>query len=130
VSALLALALLTGASAPPCGGVLVAGFAACLTWEMKVSEYRALTRRANAGDAEASLTLAQFEDDRALNGGPGGRKWWLLAAERGDCQALRHMRDVDVDRGRSAAAAKWRTRIRWNRCAPSVSGERWFGTLR
>ncbi|NIJ21511.1 hypothetical protein FHS95_003214 [Sphingomonas naasensis] len=125
--ALVALALVTSAAAPPCGGVLIAGAASCIKWELKLSEYRALIRRANAGDAEAALKLAQFEDERVLHGGAGGAKWWLLAAERGDCQALRRMRDLATGRGDPALAAKWRTRIRWNRCAPSVDRERWLG---
>jgi hypothetical protein len=94
---------------------------------MKLSEYRALIKRANAGDAEAALTLAQFEDERVLSGGAGGGKWWRLAAEHGDCQALRHMRDLEIGRGNPAAASKWRARIRSNRCAPSVGSERWLG---
>ena len=124
MSALFAFILVAGAAAPPCGALVAGAAATCLKWEMKVSEYRKLVRRAHAGDIEATLTLAQFDDERLYDGGRG-RKWWLLAAERGDCQALRHMRDFESG-GRSAAAAKWRTRIRWNRCAPSVKHERWF----
>jgi hypothetical protein len=124
MSALLALAL--AASSPAPCGALVAGVAGCIKWEMKLSEYRALVRRANAGDTEAAVKLAQFDDER-LYDSARGRKWWILAAERGDCQALRYMRDVEAYGGRPAAAAKWRTRIRWNRCAPSVKYERRFG---
>lgn len=124
---LFALALVAGTPAPPCGGVLIAGAASCIKWEMKRSEYRALVKRANAGEAHAALVLAQFEDERVLNGGSGGAKWWLLAAKRGNCQALRHMRDLEINRGDRRAAAKWRTGIRQNRCAPFVRGERWFG---
>jgi hypothetical protein len=126
MSALLALAL--AASSPAyCGGVLVAGSALCIEWEMKLSEYRSLVRRAHAGDAEAALKLAQFEDERALNGGAGGWKWWLLAAERGDCQALRRMHQVASIEGQRATATRWRTRMRWAKCATTVSGERYLG---
>ncbi|MBC9032947.1 hypothetical protein IAG41_11130 [Sphingomonas sp. JC676] len=94
---------------------------------LKLSEYRDLIARARKGDNDAAVKLAQFEDTRDDRTAEGGRRWWLLAAERGECQALRTMRDDESRRGRRAAAAKWRTRIRWNSCAPSVQGERWLG---
>ncbi|MDF7774695.1 hypothetical protein P1X14_05500 [Sphingomonas sp. AOB5] len=128
--------LLLAASASPahattearCGTGLIAGMSICIEWRMKLSEYRSLIARANRGDAEAALKLAQFEDereDRPANTNP--RNWWLLAAERGECQALRRMRNEAIRVGKPAEAGKWRTRIRWNQCAPTVRGERWLG---
>jgi hypothetical protein len=118
------------AAAPAyCGGSLVAGLSLCLTWEMRVSEYRALIARANAGDRDAALTLAQFEDERAFanHSGPGGGKWWARAAQLGECQALRRMRDA-ADQGRNAkAAAQWRKQIDRYNCTLQADGERWMG---
>lgn len=120
-----ALALAAGASpaaARPgvrCGVGLVAGLAGCIDWKMKVSEYRNLVARALKGDREAAVALANFENFRDDKPADAGRKWWILAAERGDCEALARMRSEAVERGQRAALAKWQTRISWNRCPAS-----------
>jgi hypothetical protein len=110
-----------------CGTGLVAGVSGCIEWMMKLSEYRDLIARAQKGDNVAAVKLAQFEDSRDDRRVEGGRKWWLLAAERGDCQALRTMRDAEKEAGRTAAADKWQARIRSHRCQSLVTGERWLG---
>ncbi len=112
---------------PRCGTGLVAGMASCIEWMMKISEYRDLAARARKGDNEAAVKLAQFEDERRDRRPDGGWQWWILAAKRGDCQALRTVRDVETSMGRSAAAAQWQTLVRRNRCKPKVPGERWLG---
>lgn len=112
-----------------CGASLVAGFSLCVTWEMRLSEYRALIARANAGDRDAALTLAQFEEYRAFtnHGGPDGSKWWARAAQLGECQALRRQRDVAVLIGNAKGAAQWLKQIDRYNCTLEVTGERWMG---
>jgi hypothetical protein len=100
-----------------CGVGLVAGVAGCITWHMKISEYKALVARAHAGDNAAALELAGFEEmreDRDVR--EPGRKWRLLAAERGDCNAIRGMLEGATRAKRSAEASRWQTRMRWNQC--------------
>ncbi|HWU95481.1 MAG TPA: hypothetical protein VN029_07775 [Sphingomonas sp.] len=114
------------AAAAYCGTGLVAGLSLCLSWEMKRSEYRALIARANAGDRDAALTLAQFEDERDDIRSDGG-KWWARAAQLGECQAIRKLRDDAARTGKARVAAQWRKQIDRYNCTLEVSGERWMG---
>lgn len=103
-----------------CGVGLVAGMASCIDWKMKASEYRRLKARALKGDREASATLAFFEDareDRVADNRDG--QWRRLAAEQGDCDAIRILRDEALEKRQRATAVRWQTRIRWNGCAAS-----------
>ncbi len=110
-----------------CGTGLVAGLSLCLSWEMKRSEYRALIARANAGDRDAALTLAQFEDERDDIRSEGG-KWWARAAQLGECQAIRKLRDDSARAGNVRVAAQWRKQIDRHRCTAQVDDERWMGS--
>ncbi|WHU01724.1 MULTISPECIES: hypothetical protein [unclassified Sphingomonas] len=112
---------------PFCGTGLVAGLAICLSWNIKRSEYRTLVARANAGDRDAALTLAQFEDERD-DIQSDGRKWWARAAQLGECQAIRKLRDDAASAGNARLAAHWRKQVDRYRCTVRVYGERWMGS--
>jgi hypothetical protein len=101
-----------------CGVGLVAGVAGCIEWRMKISEHKALVAKALKGDNEAADTLAMFHDEADDRTAEGGRKWRILAAERGHCGAIERMRSDADWAGRRAEASKWRTRARWNSCKP------------
>jgi hypothetical protein len=105
------------APAASCGAGLAAGVTGCIEWKMKASKYSDLIAKALKGDNEAARVLGDFNDMRedATDRDPG-RKWWLLAAERGDCHAIEAMLDRATEAGRRAEATKWRTRARWNKC--------------
>lgn len=108
------------AKAMGCGVGLVAGLlVGCPDWLMRESEHRALVREALKGDNEAALTLATFHDMRDGAAPDEGRQWRVLAAERGNCEAISFLRSEA--RGR-AEAAKWRTRFRWNACKKEEAG--------
>lgn len=114
-------------AAPWCGTGLVAGMAICISWEMKRSEYRALVTRANAGDRDAALTLAQFEDERDDIRSNGDR-WWARAAYLGECQAIRKLRDDAARIGNARVTAHWRRQIDRHNCTAQVDSERWMGS--
>ncbi len=115
----MAPALLKAHAAPAsmCGAGIVET-AICLDWWMKRSEHTALVAKAHAGDVRAASILANFHSlagEEAI-----GRRWRLLAAERGDCWSIETLRDIAQERGDRATTRKWNTRLRWNRCKPAM----------
>lgn len=97
-------------------GVGIVEVAMCVDWMMKRSEHTKLVAKARAGDAKAASTLANFHllaGEEAI-----GRRWQVLAAERGDCWAIETTRIEAKARGDRAGMRKWRTRSRWNACKP------------
>lgn len=112
----------TAANAGLCGSSLVAGTSLCV-WIMTMSEHRALVARANAGNRDAALKLAQFEDDRRDTRADAS-KWWRRAADLGECQAIRKLRDDAARIGNQRMAGYWRGQIGRYRCAPKVDRER------
>jgi len=95
-------------------GVGIIEVSMCVDWMMKRREHTELVAKARAGDAKAASTLANFHGlagEEAI-----GRRWQVVAAERGDCWAIDRMRDEAKRRGDKLARGKWETRWRWNQC--------------
>ena len=98
------------ADASRCGAKLVAGWARCIDWVMKISEHRSLEAKALKGDNEAAWKLAGFHlmaNEEAI-----AARWLRLAAQRGDCAAMGEM----LNRARGAEAAKWEAHLRAAKC--------------
>ena len=95
---------------PRCGAKLVAGWARCMDEIMKISEHRSLEAKALKGDNDAAMELAAFHLMAREN--TVAYRWLRLAAERGDCAAMRDM----LDRASGAEAAKWDARRRAAKC--------------